>query len=107
MRMFQDFLILELEGRLDMLPLKPIEQQILNDEHFSDAKAILFDLSQLRYISSSGIRSLLDIQKTLSRNEKPMGLLSVPPSIKQIFDILGLKSIFFFSKDLDEASKYL
>lgn len=59
------------------------------------AKELVFDLTDLAYISSAGLRVLLKAQKAMSA-QGSMKLLGVGEGIMEIFDVTGFTDIFTF-----------
>ena len=50
---------------------------------------IIFDCTNLDYISSSGLRVILKAQKLVSARKGEMKLIGVKPTIKKVFDMTG------------------
>ena len=50
---------------------------------------IIFDCTNLDYISSSGLRVILKAQKMVSAGKGEMNLIGVKPPIKKVFDMTG------------------
>ena len=50
---------------------------------------IIFDCTNLDYISSSGLRVILKAQKLVSARKGEMKLIGVKPPIKKVFDMTG------------------
>ena len=84
-----DTLIIKLIGRLDSLSSTQLEKE-LND--IDDIKNIVFDLKDLNYVSSAGLRIFLKTQKCM-RNKGMMKLINVCPLVKEVFDFTGFSDI--------------
>lgn len=54
---------------------------------------IVFDLAELEYISSAGLRVVLATQKTVAKTAGSFVLRNMQPSVKEVFDITGLSSV--------------
>ena len=54
----------------------------------------MFDLAQVDYISSAGLRVLLSSQKKMAG--KSMKIVNAKPAVKEVFDITGFSDIFTF-----------
>lgn len=82
-----------IEGRMDTVTapdfLKDIEP-LMNLEK----PDIEMDCRKLEYISSSGLRALLSLQKSVSANGGKLVLSGVAPAINEVFKITGFTSIF-------------
>lgn len=83
-------LTLKLAGRLDTTTAPNLETVI--DESFDGIKTLVFDLADLEYISSAGLRVILKAQKIMN-NQGSMKLINVNESIMEIFDITGFVDI--------------
>lgn len=84
-----DTLIIKLIGRLDSLSSAQLEKE-LND--INDIKNIVFDLKDLNYVSSAGLRIFLKMQKCM-KNKGMMKLINVCPLVNEVFDFTGFSDI--------------
>ena len=65
---------------------------------------IIFDMSKVDFISSAGLRVMIDVQKTCKRwNRGEMVLASVPQRIYETLDLAGFLPLFKFYDDDVEA----
>lgn len=97
--------IVQIKGRMESGPLDRITQTILDEMVGTDRKHLILDFSELRYISSLGIRMILDVKMNLQKRNKEMALVGVTSSILQVFHLLGLSNAFQFYADREEALK--
>ncbi|XDD44575.1 STAS domain-containing protein [Leptospira sp. WS60.C2] len=97
--------IVQIKGRMESGPLDRITQTILDEMVGNDRKHLILDFSELRYISSLGIRMILDVKMNLQKRNKEMALVGVTSSILQVFHLLGLSNAFQFFSDREEALK--
>ena len=79
-------LTLALEGRLDTTTSPQLET-LLNTE-LDGVNDLVFDFTQLDYLSSAGLRVLLSAQKKMN-SQGSMKLRNVNPTVKEVFDITG------------------
>lgn len=78
-------LVLTLEGRLDTTTAPELERAIGNLDGVDE---LAFDMKNLEYISSAGLRVILKAQKIM--NEKgAMKLKNVGENIMEVFEITG------------------
>lgn len=77
---------LVLAGRLDTSTAPELEAEL--DGLLPDTKALIFDLKELEYISSAGLRLILKAQKAMNQ-QGSMKLIHVPESVMEVFDITG------------------
>lgn len=78
------------EGRLDTITAPQFEADLRADT--DGITELIFDLANLTYISSAGLRVLLSAQKAMNK-KGTMVLRNVKPEIMEIFDITGFSSI--------------
>ena len=83
-------LTLKVDGRLDTNTSADLEAELQLD----GVREIVFDFSGLEYISSAGLRVLMTAQKAMMSCDGKMSVLSPNETVKSIFDITGMSSIF-------------
>jgi len=101
-----DALILALSGKLDATTAKTFEEKILGVIN-SGTQRLVLDLSQLEYVSSSGLRVFLLAAKRLQGTEGKIVLCALKDQIRQVFDLAGFSSILPIYGSRDEAIKGL
>lgn len=85
--------LIAVDGRIDTTNYNEFENAV-NHLFEAPVKAIYLDCSKLSYISSSGLRVFLTIQKKMMGTNGKFLLFAMQPGIKEIFDISGFSSIF-------------
>jgi anti-anti-sigma factor len=93
---------IQVEGRIDTTNYNEFESAV-NEVLKEDVKQIYLDCSGINYISSSGLRIFLTIQKKMMAAGGKLKLFGMQPSIKEIFDISGFSSIFAIFPDKPAA----
>lgn len=68
---------------------------------------ILFDLSELVYISSAGLRVVLLTWKTLSKTGGRFALCRFNDNVRQVFEVSGFLPMFKVFKEREGALEYL
>jgi anti-anti-sigma factor len=97
-----DYLIIGLQGRLDTLQADAVEKkmlEVLGQKH----ERIVIDCKELDYISSSGLRIFLIMQKKMMGAAGTLKLCNLQPSIQEVFDMSGFSMIFAIAPDLETA----
>lgn len=94
--------VVAIDGRIDTTNYNEFENAI-NTLFEENVKAIYLDCSALSYISSSGLRVFLTVQKKMMSTGGKFLLYAMQPTIKEIFDISGFSSIFSIF-DTEEAA---
>lgn len=83
-------LILTLEGRLDTTTAPNLEQEL--NKEIENVESLIFDFSNLEYLSSAGLRILLTSQKIMNTKGE-MIIRNVNDTIMEIFEITGFSDI--------------
>lgn len=87
------FTVMYLEGRLDTAASVDVEQdmQVLMTKAKQD---IIFDCSQLEYISSSGLRLFLNVLKDSYAKGNKVFVRGMNEDIRNVFDMTGFTNLF-------------
>ena len=78
-------------GRLETVTAP--ELQAVLDENISGVTELIFDLKELVYLSSAGLRVLMSAQKIMNKQGE-MKLRNVNEDIMDILDMTGLTDVF-------------
>ncbi len=95
----RDFLVLSVVGRLDANSINKFEETLIGKIEDGN-KNVVIDLSDLEYISSSGLRVFLVGAKKLDEFDKKLNLCNVKEHIQEVFNITGFTPIFDFYDNL-------
>ena len=99
-----DVVILALSGKLDVTTAKTFEEKIIGVIN-SGTQRLVVDLSQLDYVSSSGLRVFLLAAKRLQTMDGKIVLCSMKDHVRQVFDLAGFSSMLSIYASRDEAIK--
>ena len=99
-----DFKIVSVEGRVDTTNANEFEKVMMEVIDGGCSKIIL-NCAGLNYISSSGLRIFLIVQKKMMAVKGVFRLCNMQPGIREIFEISGFTSIFSIFADQDAAIK--
>lgn len=100
--------VITVKGRLSAPEAAELKQQF--DQLFAQNRyRLVLDMSQLDYISSGGLRVLIEARK--HTQEARLGgsehgdirIVNIPPRIKEVFDLTGFTAYFTYFEDLAEA----
>ena len=83
-------LTISLEGRLDTVTAPELESELKSS--LSNVKSLIFDLKNLDYISSAGLRVLLSAQKTMKK-QGDMVVTGSNEDLMEIFEVTGFVDI--------------
>lgn len=96
--------ILAIKGRIDAVSYLVFEEAVLT--YFDDTnKKLLIDFSQIEYISSAGLRTLLRTVKKIKLNNGYFALFGVNDLNFEVLRVSGFLSMFEIFKTKDEALK--
>lgn len=79
--------IVELAGRLDTAATPEVREAIA--DIIQQKNDVVIDCKELEYISSSGLRVLLEAYKSLSAAGGSMKLTNVKPTVQNVLDMTG------------------
>ena len=86
-----ELVTLEITGRLDTTTAPNLEAVI--SELSEDTKELVFDMSELEYISSAGIRVLLGAYKKMNTNQGIMRIEKANELVREVFEMTGLSEM--------------
>ena len=93
---------ISLGGRLDTQTAPVLEERLQRLLDSPAVTAALFDLGQLEYIGSAGIRVLVHTRKILEARGGGVAVANLQPMVRQVFDIVkALPSIDAFATDAE------
>ena len=84
-------LILSIEGRIDTITSADLDKEI-NDE-LGNFNSLIMDFTNLEYISSAGLRVLIDKKKKLKADNIPFVIKNVNDTVGEIFRMSGFNKI--------------
>ena len=95
-----------LSGSLDTATAPELESQLAT-VLAGPVKELIFDLAQLSFISSAGLRVIASARKLLRERGGVASFVNLQPQIQEVFDIIAsLPGIAIF-KDVNELDRYL
>jgi anti-sigma B factor antagonist len=97
-----NYLVITLSGRLDSHTSPELAKSL--EEHVEiDEKGIIFDMIDLDYISSAGLRLILNTSKFLKGKNKSFVLCQMQDHILEIFEISGFDTFLNICPSVNEA----
>lgn len=84
-------LTVTVSGRIDTVTAPELEKYAL--DHMEGITEMALDLADVEYVTSAGLRALLQIHKDMSKQGK-LKLLNINTAVKEIFDMIGFSHIF-------------
>lgn len=102
----ENTLLIKFEGKLNienyLEPFKKVEQ-VAED----GLKNIIFDIENMSFMDSSGLRVFIQAKKKLGQNEGKVLICKMRDNIKKIFDLTDTLSLFELHSSVDAAKKSL
>lgn len=88
--------ILEVSGRLDTTTAPAFEAQV--KEYFNKTKLLILDIKNVEYISSAGLRVILQAHKGMGAYSGKLIVKNPSDFCQQVFEATGMDSILFIEK---------
>ncbi|MBR1672107.1 MAG: STAS domain-containing protein [Fretibacterium sp.] len=83
-------LTVALDGRLDTVTAPQLDAELGG---LSGVAKLVFDMGKLNYISSAGLRVLLNAQKKMEKSGGDMLVRNINHEIREIFEVTGFDEI--------------
>lgn len=87
----QGKLSLKVSGRLDTTTAPQLEEAL--NSSLAGVSHLIMDFSNLKYISSAGLRVLLSAHKTMKQQEGAMVVRGANEEVREVFTITGFAEI--------------
>lgn len=94
--------IFELSGRLDAVNTMAAIERV-HTAIAAGARWVLLDMSQVHFLSSSGLRALLLVRKQLLAQSGELRLCALQPQVQEVFTITGFTQVFAIHGSREEA----
>ena len=85
-------LTVALEGRLDTLTSPDLEEEL--EDKLDDVEMLIFDFSGLEYISSAGLRVLVDSAQIIDEQGGNMVIRNLSVPVRDVFDVTDFIDAF-------------
>jgi len=82
--------VLTLNGRLDTVNAPQLESKIKEQE---DITELTLDFKEVNYISSMGLRVLLQAKKEMKANGARLKIINMRDSVREIFEMTGFLTL--------------
>jgi len=82
--------VLTLNGRLDTVNAPQLESKIKEQE---DITELTLDFKEVNYISSMGLRVLLQAKKEMKANGAMLKIINMRDSVREIFEMTGFLTL--------------
>ena len=95
-------LIVTIDGRLDAANA-PVAEDEIKKALGEEQNRLLFDLSELEYLSSGGLRVILGAAMEIRRREGKVALAALKEYVYEIFEISGFNAMIPIKDTLEEG----
>lgn len=95
-------LLVCLGGQIGYIESNKFQSQ-LDDLLSRDERVILFDCNELTFISSAGLRAILQFAKQAPAKEKKLGFCALQDNVAHVFDISGFTKILQIYPSREQA----
>lgn len=95
-------LIVNVEGRINSADAATFRSELGSATQLDD-RAVIMDMESLDYISSGGLRVMLEFAQTLNEQGAKFALCSLSSSVSDVFRISGFHRVVTVCSDRDEA----
>jgi anti-anti-sigma factor len=95
-----------LDGRLDNESAPVLDTELDTLAGWS-INVLVFDLTNLEYISSAGLRSIFRAQKIMAERSGRIVLVNARPQVQKVFDIVRAADLGAVFTSLQELDRYL
>ena len=93
-------------GRLDSNTVALLDKE-LSTIADSSVNVVVFDLTDLEYISSAGLRSIFATRHALAARSGRIVLLNARPQVQKVFDIVKAADLAAVFTSVEELDRYL
>lgn len=90
-----------LKGRIDSMNSHEVEEEVMKTLQENSGKKPVFDMAELDYISSAGLRVLMKVRKTVGED---VILREVKPEVYEILETTGFTELLTVKKKMREIS---
>lgn len=96
--------VMRLKGDVDMNTSPDVRANLAELFKQGGARALLINLSQVRYMDSSGIATLVEAMQNCLKQGMKLRLVELSPPVRDVFELARLSSIFEIYPGVNEAS---
>ena len=99
-------LVIKLAGHLGHASVAELGH-VIDEWLGKNRQNFIVDMEKLQYISSAGLRCLLEAGSKIDKLKGKMLLCALQPEVKQIFDVSGFTSLFAICATVPKALKQI
>ena len=100
--------VFHLSGRLDVATSPLLEERLKPVlEENEGSRTIVFDCSELSYVSSAGLRVFISSQRQLTARGGGVAFAALSKPVRDLFHLAGLEELFIIEPSVGEAATRL
>jgi len=96
-----NFLLVKPHGTLDTVDLSSLKEYL--DRLVESGKAFIIDLSNLNFVSSSGLRVLLQTANAMKESKRKFVTIVPQEDMYEVFELSGFTRLFPVANNLQDA----
>jgi len=96
-------IIVYLKGRIDVHLASEIESELMKLIKQNPNKDFILNLSDVEYMSSSGLRVFVSIMRYLKERNRNLKLSNLSLAVKRVFEVVELMDMFDIYNDESDA----
>ncbi|MCB1173708.1 MAG: STAS domain-containing protein [Leptospiraceae bacterium] len=96
-------LVIELSGRIDVHLASEIEDSIADLITKNSSQTVLLNLTDVEYMSSSGLRVFVSLMRTLNEKSRQLKLCNLSSAVRKVFEVVELMDMFDIYESEEEA----
>ncbi|MDF3821850.1 STAS domain-containing protein [Leptospira sp. 96542] len=97
-----EVLVIHIQGNMDVHNTHKIEQNLISMVK-SAQKSVIYNLSEVPFISSAGLRMLVTSLRLCQELKITISICGLQPAVEKVFDIVGMQQLFTIYPDLNSA----
>ncbi|MEO8205908.1 MAG: STAS domain-containing protein [Chthoniobacterales bacterium] len=97
-----EIVTLHLKGEID-LHASPVLREALMVQAHAKCPKLLLDFTEVGYIDSSGLATLIEYCRECSEFKGKLGLYGLATRVRMVFDLVRLNELFTITTDVDAA----
>lgn len=87
-------LVVYLEGRMEVHLSAEVEKELMELIATEKPSVLVISLAGVDYMSSSGLRILVAVMRSLKKDNKELRLCNLAPSVRKVFEVVELIDMF-------------
>lgn len=85
----------------------PILEKEVDQLLQSSLNMLVFDMNEVNYVSSAGVRVVLKAQKAMKKRGGKIAIINFQPSVKKVFEIINALPTQQIFSSIEELDQYL